>query len=102
MKLQRGKWLRIVAYSDFNDIPHRILLLDRHFVFWLLDCPFDPATDDYATVSSVYRIGHDASMAGSRFHSTDDQPAPDERIPAAHLEFDETRRNALFVHANSR
>ena len=97
--LQRGKWLKIAAYGDFFDIPRRILLLDREFVFWLLVCPFDDDLDEYDDAFSVWRIGHDARDAKSCFESPDPNRAPIERILAARFEFDETLRQMLFVHA---
>jgi hypothetical protein len=101
-ELQLGKWLRIAAYGDFFDIPRRILLLDREFVFWLFVCRFDDDLDDYEDAFSVWRIGHDARNAKSCFESSNPQRAPVERIPVARFEFDETRRQMLFVHAGLR
>lgn len=98
-KLQRGKWLRIAAYGNFWDIPRRILLLDREFVFWLLDCPFDDEKDDYTDTFSVWRVGHDARDAKSFLESSDFDAMPDERIPLSQVEFDETLRNSIFVRA---
>jgi hypothetical protein len=99
-KLQRGKWLRIAAYANFWDIPRRILVLDRQFVFWLLDCPFDEDKDDHVDAFSVWRVGHDARNAKAFLESSDCDAMPEERIPVSQIEFDETRRNALFVHAS--
>ncbi len=90
--LQRGKWLKIAAYGDFSDIPRRILLLDRDFVFWLLVCPFDDDLDAYDDAFSVWRIGHDALDAKSYFESQDPDHAPVERILFAQFEFDATLR----------
>lgn len=98
-KLQRGKWLRIAAYGSFSDIPRRILLLDREFVFWLLDCSFDDDKDDYADTFSAWRVGHDARDAKTFLESSDFDAMPEERIPVSQIEFDETRRHMLFVHA---
>lgn len=97
-----GHWLRIVAYSDFHDIPHRVLFIDREFVFWLLTCPFDRELDDYGPDFTLFRIGHDARLAGERLRSGwPEQEAlrSDAIFPLACVEFDETRRERVYLHS---
>ena len=96
-----GHWLRIVAYSDFHDIPHHVLFIDREFVFWLLSCPFDRELDDYGPEFALFRIGHDARIAGERLRHgwlEEDTPPPDARFPLSRVEFDATRRERVFLH----
>lgn len=96
-----GHWLRIVAYGDFHDIPRCALFIDRDFVFWLLSCPFNATLDDYASEYSLFRIGHDARIAGERLRSgwpEQETPQPDAIFPLSRIEFDETRRERVFLH----
>lgn len=96
-----GRWLRILAYRDFHDIPRRVLFIDRDFVFWLLACPFDRELDDYGPDFALFRIGHDARIAGKRLHHDgpeEDAPPSDARFPVSRVEFDDTRRERVFLH----
>lgn len=97
------KWLRIVAYSGFHDVPRRIVALDAEFTLWLFDSPFDDAADEYTDDYAVYRIGTDTLEAKRVLHG----PSARENLPAeayagtvpvANVEFDATRRHTLFVH----
>ena len=99
--LQRGTWLRIVHYCNFHDIPRRMLLIDHDFLLWLFDCPFESDTDDFADRFDIYRTGHDTGVAKSMLESTCIPATPVERIPVAHVEFDETCRYQVFVHTES-
>jgi len=98
-----GHWLRIVAYGDFHDIPRHVLFIDREFVFWLLSCPFDRGLDDYGPDFALFRIGHDARIARERLHHgelEEDRPPQDARFPSSRVEFDDTRRERVFLHAH--
>ncbi|MGN6152490.1 MAG: hypothetical protein ACTHOH_10855 [Lysobacteraceae bacterium] len=78
-----------------------MLFIDREFVFWLLNCPFDRELDDYGPDFALFRIGHDARIAGERLHHDgleEDPPPPDARFPLSRVEFDETRRERVFLH----
>ncbi|MBW8852257.1 MAG: hypothetical protein JF600_15900 [Xanthomonadales bacterium] len=102
--LPTGHWLRIVAHADFHDIPRCVLFIDRDFVFWLLTCPFDPSLDDYAGAFSLFRLGHDGRIAGERFRTgwpQQEAPHPDATFPIARVEFDDTRRERVFLHSRS-
>lgn len=97
------KWLRIAAYSDFHDVPRRIVVLDREFALWLFDSPFDETADDYTDDCAVYRIGTDTLEAQRvlRTPSVRDALPADAfvgTVPVANVEFDATRRHLLFVH----
>jgi hypothetical protein len=103
MEIPTLQWLRIVEYGDFHDVPHQILALDREMAFWIFDGGFDDALDDYPLELRVYRIGHDAAAARDAFRVRDADGhiqgfEPLETIALNRLEFDETRRNAIFIH----
>ncbi|TXI50884.1 MAG: hypothetical protein E6Q50_02685 [Lysobacter sp.] len=97
------KWLRIAAYGSFHDIPRSIVALDRDFVLWLFDCPFEDALDDYGEEYGVYRIGTntmDAKRALQARSAMDALPAEAYvgKVPVENVEFDATRRHMMFVH----
>ncbi len=96
-------WLRIVEYASFHDVPRSMLVLDREMAFWIFDSGFDDAIDDYSEQLKVYRIGHDAAAARDAFRVRDADGniqgfEPLETIALNRFEFDETRRNAIFIH----
>jgi hypothetical protein len=58
-------WASIVAYRDFYDIPHA-LVVEWHGENYFLDGPFDDAFDDYSSVFAVYRLPTELpDLAGS-------------------------------------
>ena len=97
------KWLRIVAYGNFHDVPRSIMVLDHDMAFWIFDSNFDDAIDDYPEQLKVYRIGHDAAAARDAFRVRDangDIQGFDliGSIALNRIEFDQTRQNAIFIH----
>ncbi|MFD0726537.1 hypothetical protein [Lysobacter brunescens] len=97
------KWLRIVEYGSFHDVPRSMLVLDRDMAFWIFDSGFDDAIDDYSDQLMVYGIGHDAAAARDAFRVRDADGniqgfKPLDTIAMNRVEFDETRRNAMFIH----
>ena len=94
------RWLAIVTYRGFYDVPRLILATDYESRFWLLDNAFDDELDDYAPDFVVYYAGRDlraADEALDRLGKGDSTglAAPIARHPVAHVNFDETRRNRL-------
>ncbi len=97
------KWLRIAAHGNFHDVPRTIVALDRDFVFWYFDCPFDESLDDYGPDYAIYRIGTDSRLAkrALSLENIEDVVPPDAfvgRVPVENVEFDPTRRDQLFMH----
>jgi hypothetical protein len=103
MTLATLRWLRIAAYGNFHDVPRCIVVLDRDFVLWLFDCPFDEALDEYREEYAVYRIGTDTLDAKRALRAQSVMDAlPAEAyvgtVPVQNVEFDPTYRHTLFVH----
>ena len=84
----------LIEYRDFWDFP-RIFLTEYKERFYLFDCPFDDATEDFAEHYSVYHLTLDAFSEMRRARSW--KALPEEReligtIPVAEVQFDSTRR----------
>lgn len=94
------RWLVIVTYRVFHDVPRLILATDCDSRFWLLLSAFDDARDDYAPDYTILYAGRDLAAARAAFgHWCADQPtglgAAVAQHPVAHVEFDPTLRHRL-------
>ena len=103
MKAPLLQRMRIIRHSDFYDIPHHIIAIDNDFFFWVLVSPFDEHIDDYSAEFVLYCVGTDSHAARDIYemHVTDDSkamPGSFSKIPVSNVEFDETKRNWLFIH----
>lgn len=97
MNIPLGLTLTILSYRDFYDVPRLILAGDQRAGFWILDCPFNDATDDYSQTYAVFFVGHDLPMARSVFEtwSRGRSGLSVGVIGVDHVRFDDTRRSSL-------
>ena len=93
------EWYRIVAYRDFCDVPHYVLVSNAaEDAFFVLDAGFDDAIDDYSPIYTIHDAGSDLAEATASFerHATESFKLPAIGcIPVEHVQFDETVRAAL-------
>lgn len=94
------RWLAIVTYRGFHDVPRLILATDYESRFWVLDCPFDDGLDNYVADYTVHYAGRDlgrAHEALERFGTGADHGlgAAIAHHPVGHVNFDEKLRYRL-------
>ena len=95
-------WLDIIAYGDFYDVPHCIIV-EREGVLHAFDCPFDEDLDDYGTHYAVYRLPDAArDDCTRRLTPWDEVLRLGEqvgRVPVSAVRFDARRRYAMHDDA---
>lgn len=90
--------LAIVTYRDFFDVPRYVLAQDAHGHLWVLDCPFDETTDDYAQHYSLYDAGTHLDSARSVFEAMEAAALTlIDTTPVDDVRFDESRRSTLVM-----
>jgi hypothetical protein len=100
MNLPTQRWLRIVEYRDFSDIPRYFLATDGT-QFWILDGPFDDENDEYAANFVIHFVGTNEREARHLFLQQATIPSRLEStlpsIAIVDVRFDETSRAQCMV-----
>ncbi len=88
-------WVPII-YREVWDVP-RIFLVKYGNGFFLFDCPFDEATEDYPDVYHVYLMPPltDQELAGSWGHLPERAIEHLVDLPISNVQFDPTKRQSL-------
>jgi hypothetical protein len=83
------------AYRDFYDVP-RLIVVPIGTRLVLLDSPFDPTIDDYASLYNVYVLPPGYVLPeGSWEHLVTDASPKVGTIAVASVKFDSTKRRSL-------
>lgn len=93
--MPRMRWLPILEYRDFYDVP-RLVLVRVGGRFLLLDSPFDDILDDYAPEYDVFEFTDDPRpFVGPDWRSLPSRGRHLGRVPVASITFDRTRRLSI-------
>jgi hypothetical protein len=94
VKIPTEKWVQIVLYRDFFDVPRLVLGRSDDGEFWILDSVFDAEDDDYQDWYGIYSAGSDEGEARANFerHAGGEVRVPGERLLIAAFVFDDSRR----------
>ena len=88
------RWAPIVAYRDFYDIPHAMVVKWRGASYFV-DGPFDDALDDYPRVLRVYRLPTELPDLTGSWEGLAAEGQFLGEIAAEVLVFDSTRREMI-------
>jgi hypothetical protein len=89
-----ARWASIVAYRDFYDIPHAMVVRWRRESYFL-DGPFDHELDDYPSVFAVYRFPPELPDLAGSWEGLATKGQFLGEIAAEELVFDPTRRERV-------
>ena len=94
MKSECRSWMSIERYRDFYDVPRLMLTSDDGGEYWIFDCPFDDAQDEYPSTYRVFSVGKNFQGAIDRFNSSGEwnKVSPVAEVEVQTLLFDDTRR----------
>lgn len=85
-----------IRYRDFYDIP-RAVVVEWEGVLYLFDCQYDPDTDDYEPIYSVYKLPEELRDGLDEISWTDlgHRGQRVTSVRTADVEFDPSRRRSL-------
>ena len=88
-------WIRI-RYREFYDVP-RLFAFARGDQWFVADCPFDGAADDYAASYRILRVRDDdvPRLAQPDWVDIVARAEPVGSVPVADVQFDQTRRESV-------
>lgn len=97
-----SKWLSVVSYREFYDLPRLLLISDDTSSFWIFDCKFDERADEYPNEYRVFFAGRAADKALREFEefaksSADVAMRDCDRLPIGDVKFDATRKKKLMI-----
>jgi hypothetical protein len=106
MIIAANRWLKIVEYRDFFDVPRYLLALDTEQKLWIMDCMFNEELDDYESDYLIFGPYTDLSSAQRIFDlRAKDSISPDNyvwRVEVKDVQFDSTKRLQCFIQTKTK